>query len=54
MCAALLRNEAEGLQGRYFGTDLIHGAGYLLVERYARVGKVLYGDSVDWKDSRNQ
>lgn len=47
LCAALLRNRDEGNPGRYFGTDLNPQAGYLLKGRYAEVGEILYGDSVE-------
>lgn len=47
LCAALLRNERDGFPGRYYGTDLMASAGYLLIEPYARVGKILYGDSIE-------
>jgi hypothetical protein len=46
LCAALMRNEAEGFPGRYFGTDKDPEAGSLLTEPYSRVGKILYGDSI--------
>ncbi len=47
LCAALLRNEREGFPGRYYGTDLMPSAGYLLIEPYAQVGEILYGDSIE-------
>jgi len=47
LCAALLRNAAEGYPGRYFGTDLRREAGQLLAGKYAGVGKILYGDSIE-------
>jgi len=46
LCAALLRNEAEGTPGQYFGADINPRAGVLLSEPYTRVGKILYGDSI--------
>ena len=46
LCAALLRNAAEGFPGRYYGTDINPYAGYLLSEPYSSVGEVLYGDSI--------
>lgn len=46
LCAALLRNRAEGRPGRYLGTDIRPEAGALLTGLYAEVGKVLYGDSI--------
>lgn len=47
LCAALLRNGAEGFAGRYRGTDINPAAGRLLVEPYRSVGTVLYGDSIE-------
>lgn len=47
LCSALLRNKAEGHEGRYYGTDINPQAGYLLTEPYSEVGKVLYGDSIE-------
>jgi len=46
LCAALLRNQAEGNAGRYFGTDINPAAGWLLDEPYSQVGRILYGDSI--------
>lgn len=46
LCAALLRNRAEGAPGRYFGTDIDSEAGWLLAGEYAQVGQILYGDSI--------
>lgn len=46
LCAALLRNSAEGSPGRYFGTDFNPKAGALLTGKYASVGQILYGDSI--------
>ena len=46
LCAALLRNGAEGSPGRYFGTDKDLEAGRLLTGSYATVGTILYGDSL--------
>lgn len=47
LCAALLRNREEGHPGRYYGTDLNPRAGYLVTGRYAEVGEILYGDSIE-------
>ena len=47
LCSALLRNQAEGKPGRYFGTDIAPKAGYLLTDQYAQVGQILYGDSIE-------
>lgn len=46
LCAALLKNKEEGFEGRYYGTDIIHSAGYLLSDKYKEVGEILYGDSI--------
>jgi Methyltransferase domain len=46
LCAALMRNAAEGFPGRYFGTDKDPDAGFLLTEPYSSVGEILYGDSI--------
>jgi hypothetical protein len=47
LCAALVRNAGEGHPGRYFGTDIKPDAGYLLGGKYAQVGTILYGDSIE-------
>lgn len=47
LCAALVRNTAEGRPGRYFGTAIKPDAGYLLGGKYAQVGTILYGDSIE-------
>ncbi|WP_207495320.1 class I SAM-dependent methyltransferase [Aridibaculum aurantiacum] len=47
LCAALLRNKAEGFDGFYYGTDINPEAGYMLDGKYSSVGKILYGDSVN-------
>jgi hypothetical protein len=47
LCAALRRNDADGSSGRYFGTDLMPGAGYLLSGPYASYAEILYGDSIE-------
>lgn len=46
LCAALLKNKAEGFEGRYFGTDINPEAGYLLSGIYKEAGEILYGDSI--------
>jgi hypothetical protein len=46
LCSALLKNKEEGFNGRYIGTDINPRAGYLLEGRYATVGKIMYGDSI--------
>jgi hypothetical protein len=47
LCAALLKNKAEGFPGYYYGTDINPEAGFLLSGIYASTGKILYGDSID-------
>lgn len=47
ICSALLRNKAESLPGRYYGTDINLEAGYLLTGKYSEVGEILYGDSIE-------
>jgi hypothetical protein len=47
LCSALLRNKAEGFEGEYIGTDINPKAGYLLQGKYAAVGKIMYGDSIE-------
>jgi hypothetical protein len=51
LCEALLRNEAEGSPGQYFGADINPRAGALLSEPYSRIGKILYGDSIQSLES---
>lgn len=47
LCSALLRNAEEGFPGEYRGTDINPEAGWLLSARYATVGRILYGDSIE-------
>jgi hypothetical protein len=47
LSSALLRNEKEGYPGQYFGTDKNPDAGFLFGEPYNRVGRILYGDSIE-------
>ncbi len=47
LCAALLKNQAEGSPGRYYGTDINPKAGYLLQAPYSGVGEILVGDSIE-------
>jgi predicted O-methyltransferase YrrM len=54
LCAALLRNREDGIEGRYFGTDIDSGAGWLLSGKYAQVGKILVGDSLTSLRSMNE
>jgi len=47
LCAALLRNRAEGHPGRYYGTDINPAAGVLLTPPYSGAGQILFGDSLE-------
>ena len=47
LTSALLRNRDEGYPGRYFGTEINPDFGFLLHGRYAEVGEILYGDSIE-------
>lgn len=47
LASALLRNAAEGAPGRYYGTDIRREAGQLFRDDYAKVGEILYGDSIE-------
>jgi predicted O-methyltransferase YrrM len=47
LCAALRRNTAEGYPGRYYGTDIKPGAGWLLADSYRDFGEILIGDSIE-------
>ena len=46
LCAALMKNAAEGHSGRYYGTDINPDAGYFLQKPYSDFGTILYGDSL--------
>ncbi len=46
LTSALMRNNAEGHPGYYYGTDINPEAGYMLSGRYATFGEILYGDSL--------
>jgi predicted O-methyltransferase YrrM len=46
LCAALLKNRAEGTDGTYYGTDINPEAGWLLRPPYSEVGTFLFGDSI--------
>lgn len=46
LCSALLRNKAEGFEGRYFGTEIVPEYGFLLKPPYNKIGSILYGDSI--------
>jgi hypothetical protein len=47
LAAAILRNRAEGFEGRYYGTDIDPRAGYLFSGPYHEAGEILYGDSIE-------
>lgn len=47
LCAALMRNAAEGSPGRYIGTDINPNAGYLLAPPYSDFGEIVFGDSLE-------
>jgi predicted O-methyltransferase YrrM len=47
LASALLRNREEGFEGRYYGTELRPEAGQLFNGKYAEVGEILYGDSIE-------
>jgi hypothetical protein len=47
LCAALMRNAAEGHPGRYFGTEIRTEAGVLFTKAYSTVGTILLGGSID-------
>jgi hypothetical protein len=47
LCHGLLKNRSEGFEGLYFGTDINPEAGFLLSGKWAEVGKILYGDSIE-------
>ena len=47
LTAALIRNQKEGHEGHYYGTDINPEAGYLLSGEYAEHGSILYGDSIE-------
>lgn len=46
LASALLRNIAEGHEGKYYGTEIRPEAGQLFCGKYATVGKILYDDSI--------
>jgi hypothetical protein len=47
LTAALKKNAQEGHAGRYYGLDINPKAGYLLCDRYADYGSILYGDAIE-------
>jgi len=46
LTAALKKNVEEGYKGYYYGTEIDLNKGYLLKGKYAKFGKILYGDSI--------
>ena len=46
LASALMRNAAQGFPGEYFGTDLRSSAGEVFSGEYAKMGRILYGDSI--------
>ena len=46
LCAALMRNAAEGFPGRYIGLEIRKEAGQLLTGPFAQFGRIEYGDSL--------
>jgi len=47
ICAALKKNNDEGFEGYYYGTDINPEAGYLFSGSYSNFGEILYGDSIE-------
>jgi predicted O-methyltransferase YrrM len=54
LTAALIRNEADGSPGRYYGTDIQPRSGFLLGGRYRELAKVIVGDSITSLSSFNK
>lgn len=54
LASALLKNQAEGSPGYYYGTDINPNAGYLFQGQYRTVGTILYGDSIASLQQFNQ
>jgi hypothetical protein len=52
-CTANL-NGLEGYPGRYYGTDIQPGAGYLFDGKYAEAGEILFGDSIQSLEQINR
>lgn len=46
IASALIRNEQDGINGRYFGTEIRKEAGALYAGIYANYGEIIYGDSI--------
>jgi len=47
LCAALLRNAADGFPGRYIGLEIRREAGQLFTGPLAEFGRIDYGDSME-------
>lgn len=47
LTAALLRNMSEGYPGKYYGTELNPSSGIFFQGKYATIGEIIYGDSVE-------
>ncbi len=48
LCSALEKNESEGYDGKYYGTDINTQAGFLFIgSKWEKWGKILFGDSVE-------
>lgn len=54
LASALLRNLAEGYEGKYYGTEIRSEAGQLFSGKYASTGKILYGDSITSLNALNE
>ena len=47
ICAALERNQEEGIPGKYLGTDINPEAGSLILKEFKSFATILVGDSLD-------
>jgi predicted O-methyltransferase YrrM len=47
LTSALMKNNQEGYEGYYYGTDINPKAGYLMSNDYCKFGEILYGDSIE-------
>lgn len=46
LAAALMKNRAEGHEGRLYATEIDPSAGFLFTDPYDQVGQIIYGDSI--------
>lgn len=46
LASALLRNQEEGHEGTYLGTEIDNNAGELFTNPYSQVGEIRFGDSI--------